>query len=151
MTTPSSGQFRRQYMQFGNSAGNFDGRSGMIRRADCRNWLHFYRISCRLFMIFSEKSCINVTCRRAKAGAQGQSGLMREGSGFEVSCLHGRHTYRVTFGMIENANGLVYELCPIRIYGFQSGDTLIKHNYVGVSVTSGSNIDRLFLGHPNKN
>ena len=46
-----SGQFPGQCMQFGKSAGNFGGRSGMIRRADCRNWLHFYRIPCRLSII----------------------------------------------------------------------------------------------------
>ena len=26
----------------------FGGRSGMIRQPQCRNWLHFYRITCRL-------------------------------------------------------------------------------------------------------
>ena len=57
--TPFSGQFSRQYIQFENSTGNsvrhFGGRSGMIRRADCRNWLHFYRIPCRLSIIGRKK------------------------------------------------------------------------------------------------
>ena len=30
---------------------HFGSRSGMIRRADFRNWLHFYRIQCRLSII----------------------------------------------------------------------------------------------------
>ena len=33
----------------------FGGRSGMIRQPQCRNWLHFYRITCRLSKIGREK------------------------------------------------------------------------------------------------
>ena len=29
----------------------FGGRSGMIRQPQCRNWLHFYQITCRLSKI----------------------------------------------------------------------------------------------------
>ena len=40
-------KFRRQCVHFGNSAGisaarNLGGRSGMVRRPICRNWLHMY-------------------------------------------------------------------------------------------------------------
>ena len=34
---------------------HFGGRSGMIRRAVCRIWLHFYRITCRLSIIGRKK------------------------------------------------------------------------------------------------
>ena len=34
---------------------HFGGRSGIIRRAVCRNWLHFYRIPCRVFIIGRKK------------------------------------------------------------------------------------------------
>ena len=33
----------------------FGGRSGMIRRPQCRNWSHFYRITCRLSKIGRKK------------------------------------------------------------------------------------------------
>ena len=33
----------------------FGGRSGMIRQPQCRNWLHFYRITCRLSKIGRKK------------------------------------------------------------------------------------------------
>ena len=37
------------------SARQFGGRSGMIRQPQCRNWLHFYRITCRLSKIGRKK------------------------------------------------------------------------------------------------
>ena len=63
---PLSGQFRRQCIQFGNSAAisavrYFGRRSGMVRRADCRNWLHFYRSPCRLSIICREKGVYCIT------------------------------------------------------------------------------------------
>ena len=37
----------------------FGGRSGIIRQTQCRNWLHFYRIACRMSKIGRKKVYIN--------------------------------------------------------------------------------------------
>ena len=51
-------------MHFGNSAAisavrQFGSRSGMIRQPQYRNWLHFYRITCRLSKIGRGKGVVN--------------------------------------------------------------------------------------------
>ena len=55
---------------------HFGGHSGMIRRADCRNWLHFYRIPCRLFIIGGKRDVddivlVSETNCRAVLGQKG--------------------------------------------------------------------------------
>ena len=44
----------------------FGGRSGMIRQSQCRNWLRFYRITCRLSKI-GRKRCILHKSKRETA------------------------------------------------------------------------------------
>ena len=66
-----SGQFRRQCMHFGNSPSNFGGSTvrrpvGNVWQPQCRNWLHFYRITCKLSKICRKKVYtpkMNVLCR----------------------------------------------------------------------------------------
>ena len=53
---------------------HFDGRSGMIRRPEFRNWLHFYRIPCRLSINWSQKGVLPINVcpgRRQCPGGHG--------------------------------------------------------------------------------
>ena len=46
-----------EIMQAVSAVRYFGARSSIIRRADCRNWLHFYRIPCRLSLMVGKELC----------------------------------------------------------------------------------------------